>query len=71
MLVLSRNSGEQVVIGDGIVVTVTEVSGGRVSIGIEAPQTISIRRDELVVDQDVAAFRSLWLEVDREQAPAS
>jgi carbon storage regulator len=48
MLVLSRKLGEKIVIGDGIVLTVLKVDGGRVRIGIEAPENVSILRGELI-----------------------
>jgi carbon storage regulator len=47
MLVLSRKPGEQIVIGDKIRVTIVEVRGNRVRIGIEAPDDVAIFRAEL------------------------
>jgi len=47
MLVLSRKEGEQLLIGDDIVVTVNRLSGNRVAIGIEAPKDVRIVRGEL------------------------
>lgn len=47
MLVLSRKEGEQLVIGDNIVVTVNRISGNRVAIGVDAPREIRIVRGEL------------------------
>ncbi len=47
MLVLSRKSGQRIVIGDDVVVTILKVRGNQVRIGIEAPASVSIRRDEL------------------------
>jgi carbon storage regulator len=47
MLVLSRKEGEQLRIGDDIVVTVSRISGNRVAIGIEAPRSIRVVRGEL------------------------
>lgn len=47
MLVLSRKVGEKVMIGDSIVITVLEVVGGRVRLGIEAPDCVPILRKEL------------------------
>jgi len=47
MLVLNRRPGESIAIGDGIRVTIVEVSGDRVKVGIEAPQHVVILRQEL------------------------
>lgn len=47
MLVLSRKPGESIRIGEDVIVTVSEIKGGRVRIGIEAPDSVRIRRDEL------------------------
>jgi carbon storage regulator len=47
MLVLSRKPGEKVVIGEGITVTVLEIVGNRVRLGIEAPGDVRILRGEL------------------------
>ena len=47
MLVLSRKPGEQVIIGDGITLTVVEVRGGRVRLAFDAPAQVGIRRAEL------------------------
>lgn len=47
MLVLSRKVGEQIIIANDIRVTVVEVKGGKVKIGIEAPDDVAIFRSEL------------------------
>lgn len=47
MLVLSRKPDEQIVIGNGIVVTVVEVRGDKVRLGIEAPREIGVHRREI------------------------
>jgi carbon storage regulator len=47
MLVLSRREGERLVIGERIVITVLEIDGSRVRIGVEAPRSIHVRREEL------------------------
>jgi carbon storage regulator len=47
MLVLTRRLGESILIGDNIRIVVVEVQRGRVRIGIEAPQDVVIRREEL------------------------
>ena len=44
MLVLSRKSGEEIRIGDNIVVSVIRTQGQRVRLGIVAPRNIAIRR---------------------------
>jgi carbon storage regulator len=47
MLVLSRKSNESIRIGDDIVITVVELSRGRVRLGIEAPNEVPIHREEI------------------------
>jgi carbon storage regulator len=47
MLVLSRRERERIRLGDAIMVTVVEVAGDRVRLGIEAPSEIRILRQEL------------------------
>jgi len=48
MLVLTRKPGEQIMIGDGIVITVLEGRGDGVRIGIEAPRGVPIQRREVI-----------------------
>jgi carbon storage regulator len=52
MLVLSRKAGEQLLIGDSIVVTVVRISPHEVRIGIEAPAEVEIVRTELLETAD-------------------
>lgn len=47
MLVLSRRTGESLVIGDDVVVTVLEVRGDVVRIGIAAPRSVRVHREEV------------------------
>jgi carbon storage regulator len=49
MLVLSRKIGEQILIGDSVVVTVVRISPHEVRIGVEAPSQVEIVRTELVI----------------------
>lgn len=46
MLVLTRGLGETIVVGEGIEVTVVDIRGGRVRLGIAAPRSVAIRRKE-------------------------
>ena len=48
MLVLSRKIGEQILIGDSVVVTVVRIGPQEVRIGVEAPSEVEIVRTELV-----------------------
>jgi carbon storage regulator len=48
MLVLSRKLNEKIVIDGGIVVTIVKIEGGQVRVGIEAPEHVKIRREELL-----------------------
>ncbi len=47
MLVLTRRLGESINIGDNIKITVVDIDGKQVKIGIEAPRDISIFREEV------------------------
>ena len=47
MLVLTRHSGEQLVIADEIVVTVLGVEGNKVRLGITAPKSVRVDRQEV------------------------
>lgn len=47
MLVLTRKRDESIIIGDEIRVTVVEVRGDQVKIGIDAPRAIPVHREEV------------------------
>jgi len=47
MLVLTRRLGESINIGDNIKITVVDIDGKQVKVGIEAPKDISIFREEV------------------------
>jgi len=47
MLILTRRSGEKIVIGDDVTLTVLGVKGRQVLIGIEAPPEIPVHREEV------------------------
>jgi carbon storage regulator len=59
MLILTRRPGERVVIGEDVLITVMGVSGHTVRLGIEAPEGISIYREEI------------WLAVKEENQAAA
>lgn len=48
MLVVSRRAGESIVIGDNVTVSVLEVRGDVVRIGIDAPRSVAVHRQELL-----------------------
>ena len=48
MLVLTRKPGERLVISGGVTVTVVAVVGNQVRIGIEAPDDVTVYREEIV-----------------------
>jgi carbon storage regulator len=59
MLILARRPGERVVIGEDVLVTVMEISGQTVRLGITAPQGLPIYREEI------------WLAVKEENRAAA
>jgi carbon storage regulator len=59
MLRISRRAGERIILGDNVVIEVLEVSGQNVRLGIDAPRSVPVYREEL------------WLEVKRENEAAA
>ena len=47
MLILSRKAGQSLMLGDGIEITITEISGDKVKLGISAPADVKVYRKEL------------------------
>jgi carbon storage regulator len=47
MLVLSRHRDESIMIGDDIVVTIVDIRGDKVRLGIQAPQHVPVHRQEV------------------------
>ena len=61
MLVLSRKKDEVIVIGDDIEITVVDVRGDQVKIGVSAPRSVSIHRKEIyeaIRQENLAAAKS-------------
>jgi len=59
MLVLSRKTNESIVINDNIRVTVTDIRGDKVRLGIDAPRDVPVHRSEV------------WEAIKRERATES
>ncbi|MBU1052864.1 MAG: carbon storage regulator CsrA [Proteobacteria bacterium] len=58
MLIITRKADEKIIIGDDIVVTIIEVKGSVVKLGIEAPKSVSIHRQEIydkILEQNLKA----------------
>jgi len=47
MLVLSRHRDESIMIGDDVVITIVDIRGDKVRLGIKAPQEIPVHRQEV------------------------
>jgi carbon storage regulator len=50
MLVLSRKLGQSLRVGDGVRITVLKIDNNAVRIGIEAPEDVPIRRQEIAFE---------------------
>jgi carbon storage regulator len=50
VLVLSRKKNESIVINGNIVITITEIRGDKVRIGVNAPADVKVLRKELIED---------------------
>ena len=71
MLVLTRKPGERILIGDDIVVTILDVRGDGIRVGVDAPRGIKIQREEIlraVTESNVAATQSTADAEDRIKA---
>jgi len=47
MLVLSRHRDESIMIGDNIVITIVDIRGDKVRLGIQAPSSVPVHREEI------------------------
>ncbi|MGD9793757.1 MAG: carbon storage regulator CsrA [Acidimicrobiia bacterium] len=50
MLVLTRRANQSIMIGNDVVITVLEVRGDQVRIGIKAPRTVTVHREEVFAE---------------------
>lgn len=49
MLVLTRHANQSIMIGEDVVVTVLEIRGDQVRLGISAPRSVDVHREEVFV----------------------
>jgi len=61
MLVLSRQRDESIIIGDNIVLTIVDIRGDKVRLGIEAPKEIPVHRQEV--------YDAIQRELSNDQSP--
>lgn len=47
MLIITRRPGEKIMLGDDVVIEVMEVSGSSVRVGIQAPKSVPVYREEI------------------------
>jgi carbon storage regulator len=47
MLILSRKVGEKIMIGDNIEIVISEIKGNQVRVGISAPRSVEVDREEI------------------------
>jgi len=59
VLIITRRPGEKIMLGDDVVVEVIEVSGSSVRLGIQAPKSVAVYREEI------------WRSVQQENAAAA
>jgi carbon storage regulator len=48
-LILSRRVGERVMIGSDVIVTILAIKGGQVRIGVDAPRSVPVHREEIAL----------------------
>lgn len=47
MLIITRRPGEKIIVGDDVVIEVIDVSGTSVRVGIQAPKSVPVHREEI------------------------
>lgn len=62
MLVLSRKREDRILIGDDIRITIVKIDRSHVRIGIEAPGSTMIVREELLLDAEEHEAKEAWAE---------
>lgn len=69
MLVLARKVGQSIIIADNIVLTVIEVRGEQVRIGVDAPKSIAVHRKELLEQIRAENLRASAQNITDDQVP--
>jgi carbon storage regulator len=54
VLVLTRRANESIMIGDDVVITVLDVRGDQIRIGIKAPRSVAVHREEVYAELQAA-----------------
>lgn len=70
MLVLTRKLNESIIIGDEVKITVVEVKGEQVKLGISAPKRISVHREEVYLEIQKENKKAVETGVDIEELNA-
>jgi carbon storage regulator len=68
MLILTRKLGESITIGDDIRITLLDIKGKQIRIGIEAPLDVMVHREEIfkiIQEQNIQAARSVDLDLQK------
>lgn len=70
MLILTRRIGESIIIGDDITLTVLGVKGNQVRIGVNAPKSVSVHREEIYqrIQQEKAAEEPVNVDMSADEA---
>ena len=74
MLIITRRAGERIMVGDDIVVEVMEIVGNSVRVGIKAPRSVPVYREEIyaaVRDENRAAAGSESAELPKRAEQSS
>ena len=73
MLVLSRQRDESIIIGDNIVITIVDIRGDKVRLGINAPKDIPVHREEVyeAIQRERAAQRDADTDAAPQDSPAA
>lgn len=60
MLVLTRKTNQSITIGNQVTVTVVEIRGDSVKLGIDAPREVAVDREEIAIDKWLKRGARRW-----------